>query len=161
MRALTIKRPWCHCILHLGKRIENREWKRPGVPPVCRYRGELYLHAGMGWDPNAGRLLRESGAVERITAAILGDRNQPYQTGVIVARCRAIAHINPDGRVWLDADETMEAPALAASLDLRWWHGGYALVLADVQLIEPVPCKGRLGVWKVPADVAEQLRRVA
>ena len=38
MKALTIKQPWIHAILHEGKDIENRSWKRD-------FRGWLALHA--------------------------------------------------------------------------------------------------------------------
>ena len=38
MRALTIKQPWVHAILHEGKDIENRSWQR-------HFRGWLALHA--------------------------------------------------------------------------------------------------------------------
>ena len=38
MKAITIKQPWIHAILHEGKDIENRTWKRD-------FRGWLALHA--------------------------------------------------------------------------------------------------------------------
>jgi hypothetical protein len=38
MKALTIKQPWVHAILHEGKDIENRSWQRD-------FRGWLALHA--------------------------------------------------------------------------------------------------------------------
>lgn len=38
MKALTIKQPWVHAILHEGKDIENRSWQRS-------FRGWLALHA--------------------------------------------------------------------------------------------------------------------
>ncbi len=38
MKALTIKQPWVHAILHEGKDIENRSWKR-------NFRGWLAIHA--------------------------------------------------------------------------------------------------------------------
>ena len=38
MKALSIKQPWVHAILHEGKDIENRSWK-------SNYRGWIALHA--------------------------------------------------------------------------------------------------------------------
>ncbi len=38
MKALTIKQPWVHAILHEGKDIENRCWQRS-------FRGWLAIHA--------------------------------------------------------------------------------------------------------------------
>jgi ASCH domain len=38
MKALTIRQPWAHAILHLGKDAENRSWR-------THYRGLLLIHA--------------------------------------------------------------------------------------------------------------------
>ena len=38
MKSLTIKQPWVHAILHEGKDVENRSWKR-------NFRGWLAIHA--------------------------------------------------------------------------------------------------------------------
>lgn len=177
LRALTVKRPWSYCIAHLGKGLENREWKRPGVPPVCRYRGELFIHAGQGWDPKAAPSLFDAGVVGLLAGGTLSDKRE-HPAGVIVARCRAVGHIEPvectmcqgsafgslgcmacGGR---GVDSVYHGDERHCFPDLRWWHGGYALVIADVvALPDPVPCKGRLGVWRVPADVAARLRRSA
>jgi len=37
IRTISIREPWLHCILHLGKRIENRVWS-------TSYRGPVLLH---------------------------------------------------------------------------------------------------------------------
>lgn len=39
IRALSIRQPWAHAILALGKDIENRGW-------ATSYRGPLLIHAG-------------------------------------------------------------------------------------------------------------------
>jgi hypothetical protein len=46
MKALSIKQPWVHAILHEGKDIENRSWQRS-------FRGWLALHASAHPDRNA------------------------------------------------------------------------------------------------------------
>lgn len=43
MKALSIMQPWAYAILHLGKDIENRDW-RTGL------RGRFLIHAGKGFD---------------------------------------------------------------------------------------------------------------
>ena len=43
VRALSIRQPWCHHILHDGKDVENRDWP-------TRYRGWFLIHAGKAWD---------------------------------------------------------------------------------------------------------------
>jgi hypothetical protein len=39
MKALTVRQPWAHAVLYLGKTIENRTW------PTA-HRGPLLIHAG-------------------------------------------------------------------------------------------------------------------
>ena len=43
IRALSIRQPWCHHILHDGKDVENRDWPTKG-------RGWFLIHAGKAWD---------------------------------------------------------------------------------------------------------------
>ncbi len=43
VRALSIRQPWCHHILHDGKDVENRDWPTKG-------RGWFLIHAGKAWD---------------------------------------------------------------------------------------------------------------
>jgi hypothetical protein len=38
MKAMSIKQPWVHAILHEGKDIENRSWQRS-------FRGWVVIHA--------------------------------------------------------------------------------------------------------------------
>jgi hypothetical protein len=54
--------------------------------------------------------------------------------------------------------KTMADVAFAQALDLRWWMGGHALILADVEALpEAIPCRGHRGIWPVPNDVVAQL----
>lgn len=159
LRALSLTRPWPYCITHLGKRIENRSWARPGAPPVCRYRGELYLHAAQSWDPTTVPIIRSLGVeLSEDEANTLRDRSR-HPAGVIVARCRAVGSVrvmgDGSGRFEEYDFDMLDRPA---ELDMRWWFGDHALVLKDVEPIAPVPCKGALGVWRVPESVAAQLR---
>ena len=38
MKALSIRQPWCHHILHDGKDVENRSWP-------TKHRGKVLIHA--------------------------------------------------------------------------------------------------------------------
>ncbi len=42
-KALSIRQPWAHRILHEGKDVENRQWP-------TRFRGPVLIHAGKGVD---------------------------------------------------------------------------------------------------------------
>lgn len=82
--------------------------------------------------------------------------------GAILTHCEAC---NGSGRVGHTLKTPPGAPTLWAgarheqisAADARWWMGGYALVLADVEPLPFVACKGALGLWTVPADVLEAL----
>ena len=42
----------------------------------------------------------------------------------------------------------------------HWTPGGWAWELDEVEaLAEPIPCRGRQGVWRLPDDVAEEINR--
>ena len=155
-RALSLTRPWPYTILHLGKRIENRSRKDGVKPAICSYRGELYLHAAKSWDAGVAKLLWADGLLGEDGG--LRDRlakRSCHPTG-IVGKCRAVAHLAPDGCCYLDPEGNEKDNTMP--LDMRWWFGGYALVLSDVVTFEkPVPCKGALGVWRIPTLVWAQV----
>lgn len=176
MKAITLKRPWPHAVLHLGKRIENRSDKR-GMPPMCRHRGWLLLHAGKGWDRDCWSWCDERGLLPTIDGLqyvatrymreprASREREGWHPTG-IVGRCRVVGHIDGESEdVWVSrpgepqsAEEVERAEALVPTLNLRWWMGGYGLILADVEALDrPIPCNGRLGLWTPKLDVLEQL----
>ena len=46
IRCLSIRQPWAYLILHCGKDVENRRWRRG-------YRGPVLIHAGIAVDRDA------------------------------------------------------------------------------------------------------------
>lgn len=44
--------------------------------------------------------------------------------------------------------------------DSEWFFGQYGFTLTDAKSIPLVPCKGMLGFFDVPQDVADQLRKL-
>lgn len=52
IRALSIRQPWCHNILHDGKDVENRDWPTKG-------RGWFLIHAGKSPDGPLPRALAD------------------------------------------------------------------------------------------------------
>jgi hypothetical protein len=149
MRALTVRPPWSWAIAHGGKTVENR-----GYP--TRYRGLLAIHGGARsrWDPDgqASALVREAWAAR--------------------ARSRPDAH----NSIWLLRKDTgwMTFGAVVAVAELRGCHGPddcygtcspwaaagqWHWNLFDVRpLPDPVPCRGMLGLWRLPDDVEKAVR---
>lgn len=54
MKALSIRQPWAHLIVHGGKDIENRTWK-------TKYRGTVLIHASKKIDVTAYANLKSMG----------------------------------------------------------------------------------------------------
>lgn len=171
--ALTMLPPWSWAIVHAGKRLENRDWKRG-----CSYRGPVWLHTSNapGGDPE--KVLRSQSkasdeymaGVEAMLFAIAstGVDTGPITHGALLAtRGMILGRATIVGTVerreddkgafglgtWGDPSSGLYRRALKPA-EAAWWTGGFALVLDNVvALAEPVPCKGALGFWTVPKDI--------
>lgn len=137
MKALTIRQPWGTAITLLGKTVENRTWTNA-------HRGRIAIHAGAGTGPRqeyedaletvAARSGLEPEGVARLSAA--------RGAVIAVADLVDICTIQVD-----DLDCSCDCGPWAAFDQCHW-------KLANVQpLAEPVPVKGALGLWTLPADV--------
>lgn len=155
MKALSFRQPWAHAVLHLGKRIENRQWSG------CAYRGPILIHASKG----TGTREDFYGEVEGL-ASIIGEAAwlRFRDEHLDIAHRRGMTNWLPRasllrggivGRARIDG--VILGPADMAAYDAnhvesqrRWWAGGFALVLADVEPLPFVPWKGELGFFDVP-----------
>lgn len=159
-RALSLTRPWPYCILHLGKRIENRG-REDGKEPkaLTRYRGVLYLHAAKSWAPSVASTVRGLGFDDVIYDSLRDKLQHP--AGAIVGKCRVVGHVGPSRHGPDGIPDYFLDDIDGDALDLRWWQGGYALVLDDVVAFkEPIPCTGRLNIWKIPDVVRKRVLSV-
>lgn len=162
MKCLTIRQPWAWCIFHAGKRIENRSRRDGRMPPMCRHRGELWIHSG------TTRSKRDTNdcAAFMVDRGLCGRRGNVLPYGAIVGRVRVVGVIQPVShfKPWVQLDDSRIVPdqgAFRDALDLRWWTGGHGLVLADPEpLPEPIPWrKGQQQLWTMPDELAVQVRR--
>ena len=173
--ALTLHRPWPGIIVHgatlldgstrrVIKRVENRTW----APPAWMRDRTFALHAGKAWACRGGasttlRIFRE---VERLEVGA-PDR---HPTG-IVATARVWGVIvdterGPEGWSYNGSDFTpSRPPRRLPQVDTnrlidRFYEGPVAWLLAEVRpLRRAIPCRGRQGVWWLPADVDAEVRR--
>ena len=143
MKALSIRAPWLHSIIHLGKRIENRRRVDGRTPAVCMHRGPLLLHASQSCT-----VAQYEAAVKWMMAHCGIQRSQipplnEHPCGCILALAEGIGVI----------DATRGVPARTAHdrLDTRWLEAGcHGLVLAPkVTALPPIPFKGALGLFEV------------
>lgn len=169
-RALSILQPWAHAIVHLGKRIENRDWRG------CPHRCEILIHASKGvgtidaFDASVTYIGEASVDSEETGLRLANfhgdflemDRRSRWRPraetplGGIVGRARI------DGVIAGEADFAAYAANVPDGEKQRvWWTGGFALVLADVEPLPFIPCKGALGLWTVTPEIRAQIARGA
>lgn len=116
-----------HPIVHLGKDIENRDWKHPPS-----YRGPILIHAAAR--PPAHELASSLESIEQITGVL----NTPemdeellrsFEYGGIIGRARIVDVVRASSS--------------------RWFFGPLGFVLADVEPLPFYRCKGQLGFFDV------------
>lgn len=129
--ALSVRQPWAHAIIHLGKDIENRDWSKHHEVSLC-FRGRVALHTGKGL-----------GKAEYAEAAesidfIMGEGKCPpavdLRRGGIIGSVEVVDIVKRG-----PPREPERSP---------WFCGPYALILRDPQPCGFIPCIGQLGFWR-------------
>lgn len=152
MKAISVRQPWTHAILHLGKRVENRDWAG------CAYRGPVLIHASKrlvlkDFDADVERIMDIMGGFSReaLTGLVLEGISGKYRPslslpfGGIVGRARIVGVVTGPPMTSPRARWRKGTPEKSL-----WYEGGFALVLADVQPMPFVPWRGQLGLFDVP-----------
>lgn len=136
MRAISLKQPWLYAITHLGKRIENRTWR----PPAFMISRRIALHASGRKDQ------REWVAAEKIHGSEIP---QILPFGAIVATAVITDWFTKESQtkeMWWPEQE-------------KWFFGPHGWVFDAVHVLdEPLPCKGKLGLWRIPDDIEGQIK---
>jgi hypothetical protein len=159
--ALTVKQPWAHMIANLGKLVENRTWE-------TRYRGLLAIHAGAysGWDKNAETSLVALEAWKRwagvpatgevATPLTRGDAFSFFSFGAVIAVAEVVGCHHSDECMHA---EYLVPPGQRTGCSPWAVRGQWHIELVNVvPLGEPVPCRGKLGLWRLPEDVEKAVR---
>lgn len=151
MKALTVQQPWAWAIIHGGKDVENRT-------QAWTYRGPLAIHAGN----------RISDRGIQTVPSIIGAES--LLLGADLAREVMLAESQVRGAI-IGLVDLVDVHDAAVGCCESWWaelsyaeHGGKTrrdivhLVLEDPRPIEPIPCRGRLGLWTPQPEVLDQLQ---
>lgn len=161
LRAITLIQPWAHCIVRLGKRVENRTW----TPPVSMVGGWLAIHAGKKLDREAlEELVLERGqyTAAEVIGAEITVRGMAQSAIVALVRLDGWVHgtqeLLPELRTVTES-YCIEADRALAVVRDRYWAGPVGWVLGDVVVLpEPVPCRGAQGLWTVTGETLDQVR---
>lgn len=131
MKALSIRQPWVWAIFNAGKDIENRDWP-------TRLRGRVAIHAAKGMTHEeymAARII----IADNTNLSLYPPPENEIERGVILGTVEIVDCVQHSGS--------------------PWFFGDYGFVLKSPRLlVEPISCRGALGFWDVPEDIACLLR---
>lgn len=120
--ALSVRQPWAWAIIHGGKDIENRDWRRPN--PGLSFRGRVCIHASKGMTK----------AEFEDAAAFMVD---------LGVRCPLPAVLERGGIMG-----TAEIVDIVRDSYSPWFMGRIGLVLANPQPVPFIPVDGQLGFFE-------------
>ena len=170
LRGLTLTQPYPMLIAvaatrpDLGKRVETRG---PTFPR--HYRGRVAIHAAQRLGGSMADLYarcRQPRFWQALAWLGYGDRwwqqldfgMLPRGQIVAVARISGAYVFGPDSMTDVDSGTTLPLPGQPERSFGDYTPGRIGLQLADIQrLRRPVAARGQLGLWRVPADVREQV----
>lgn len=147
MKAISLWRPWPWAFFHAGKRVENRSWKLPSA-----LLGEwIAMHAAQRFDDKAALLMVGGAFGDPARGVSTSERD--HATGIVGA-FRITSVFQMAGVLTINGKHIR----LGRGAD-PFEIGPWCWVVHDlVQLPEPIPCKGRQGLWTVPADIAARIQ---
>lgn len=128
MKTLSIIEPYATLIRNGTKKIETRSWK-------TNYRGELLIHA------SSTKIPKEYKANKELMELV--DTNDLH-FGEIICKCRLIDCIEMSNEVIDDIKSNHPTEYICGFYE----KGRYAWVLDFVEPINPIPAKGKLGLWE-------------
>lgn len=130
MKVITIKQPYASLIAEGIKEYEFRTWK-------TKYRGEIFIHAGLGIDKKAMKKFEKY--------------HLQYPQGCIIAKANLTdcVEINDEVRETLKQKNTFVYSHVIQ--DTEWT--GYGFQLENVTMIKPIPIKGRLSLWDYDGSI--------
>lgn len=155
MKGISLTQPWATLVALGEKRIETRGWN-------TSYRGQIAIAAAKKFPDEAVRLCTREPFRTALGVGYI-------HTGkiVAVATLRECFRFDPSTEGKIRSRSTAGTlPRFEADFG-DYADGRYGFVFKSLwRLQEPIPCKGALGLWDVPAEVehaigSQQLVQVA
>ena len=148
MKALTMTQPWASLVAIGENTIETRSWS-------TRYRGPLAIHAAKAFPADARRLCRRPPYRAVLARHGYASADQlPLGSVIAVARLIDVLAFDRDSlrKTRHDARQGLLPEHEAEFGDFS--PGRFGFVLRDIRrLTAPIPVRGMLGVWTLPAEV--------
>lgn len=126
--ALSIRQPWAWLIIHAGKDIENRTW-------MARVRGRILIHAAKGMTRDEWLdALQFCNGMDRMWTSETFPKFEELERGGIIGE--------------------VEITGCVRESESPWFVGPCGFVLKNPKPLPFVPCKGALGFFRLPKEVA-------
>ena len=154
MRALTLTQPWATLVAIGANVIETRDWP-------TKYRGRFAIHAAKGFPRDARALCRKRPCRDALAAGGYTTADAlPRGAIVAVVTLESLLVCGPSTLEEIRArSKRGELPAHEADFG-DFSDGRYGFVLNDVSRVDPpVPARGMLGFWEVPAEIEAVVRQ--
>lgn len=152
MKALSILQPWATLIAIGAKKIETRSWP-------TNYRGPIAIHASKGFPRQAKDIcfkepfltaLCEGDVFPKDWITEMESPKDMFPLGAIIA----IGNLHKVGDIFLRKDgptmvRGLELPMRSPELEFgNFTPGRFGWCITGVYLLnDPIPAKGRLGLW--------------
>lgn len=148
IEALSIRQPWAWAIVHAGKRVENRSWRKGN--PCLSFRGPFAIHAARGMTQDE----YEGAADFMARLGVTVPAPHLLERGGIIGAARLVD--------------------IVTDSDSPWFFGPKGLVMTDVVPCNFIGCRGALGFfqwgfnecepeaparWMLPEELRPQTRR--
>lgn len=128
MKVLSIKEPFASLVCLGIKKIETRSWK-------TNYRGEIYIHASL-----TKNVIKDKVREKKLFGLL--PNNYEFKQGFIICKAYLKDCIYMDNE-FIKNIKKDETEYLCGHYEI----GRYAWVLSNVEIIEKIPAKGKLGIW--------------
>lgn len=162
MKALSLTQPWATLIAIGVKRIETRSWS-------TSYLGIVAIHAAKGFPRSCRDLCgqepfysvlqaygKQYSQVPRSLKGYVDDPVIPLGMIIAVARLRQVTRT--DDLDWSFARDVYGVEPDREQAFGDYSEGRFAWAFGDLcKLPIPIPCKGALGLWTVPAGIYEAI----
>lgn len=147
LHTLSLRQPWAHAVIHLGKPFENREWKPTNHNR--KFRGTFLIHASQSctkddqndYEDMLWRCGHFRGMCERSKLLKVPQFGQ-LERGGIVGIADVVGAVTAH-----DMGNRAKQPAH------EWYNGGFALELANVHPLPFTPCNGMLGFFHLDTTI--------
>ena len=124
MKVLSIKEPWASLIMNNIKKIETRSWK-------TNYRGELFIHASLSTKNNISNEVLDL------------IKDMKLNNGYIICKCKLVDCVYMTEDFINNIKNNNHIEYICGDYQL----GRYAWILDDIEVVEPIEVKGKLGIW--------------